>query len=205
MIIHKNGYVLSNAHVAEDAHTKRCMLRKGSPANNYAWAELVFFPIGYNSDFHDNSTFRRDVAIWRITNSATDSPLPAEFPAFAIDENETITDGEKLETFSYPAELLSYSIILNSLYLVFSETTVQAHDNYFIQSIEGIGSQKGSSGGILIDPYTGRLVGMIFAVSDTQSKLITDRKTYSLTTYAINATVKSQTGMSINEYLATNP
>jgi hypothetical protein len=202
VFIDPRGFLITNAHVAEDS-TGRCLIRKGSPAQNYVWAEMIFFPTDYTASATSNATLRRDISIWKVVESATKDSLPSTFPSYELDASLQVQDGTKLETFSYPAELLSYSVIINSLYMVFSETDVEAHDSFFIQSVEGVGSQKGSSGGVLIDPYTGKLAGVIFAVSSGESKAIIDRKTYSLTPYAINETVRLQTGKNIPEYLST--
>jgi hypothetical protein len=95
--------------------------------------------------------------------------------------------------------------IVSALYLSFSETTVKSHDAYFIESSQGLGSQKGSSGGILLDPYTGEFAGLIFAINDEKSSSISERTLFSLTPFAINEAVRSATGKDIHAYLDENP
>lgn len=202
IIIDPRGYVLTNAHISDDAGEPTCLLRRGSPAENYALAKRVFTAPGFSPTVLEPDNLRKDVAIWKITGLVGTS-MPASFPAITIDPNVTVTIGSPLSTFSYPAELLGSQAILRALYLTFSETHVTAKDSYFIESAQGLGSQKGSSGGVLIDPYTGKFAGLIFAVSDEDATSVSSRKLLSLTPFAIDQVVKNATGKNWNDYLST--
>lgn len=196
VIIHPDGYVLANAHLIEDENPQTCTLRKpavggtSGKAESFAIAERVFLHPDFSATSTDEEILRRDISLWRIIGPSGSgaAPLPTSFPFFNIDPLVEPQDGMRLATFTYPAEFLGFETILKSLYLSFSETTVEAHDLYFIQSVEGTGSQKGSSGGVLIDPATGSLAGMIFAISEERGAAETtmSRKLFSLTPAAID-------------------
>lgn len=205
VVIDPRGYVLTNAHIAsEDAGEPTCVLRKGSPAEPYARAKRIFTAPNFSDTLLESENLKKDVAIWRITTIAHGA-TPTPIPAIGVDPDFTVTTGAPLSTFSYPAEFLGSQAIARSLYLSFSETTVTQIDKYFIESEHGVGSQKGSSGGVLIDPYTGTFAGLIFAVSGDETKQVSNRKMLSLTSFAIDQVVRNATDMSLAEYLSTNP
>ena len=196
VIIHPQGYILTNAHT--------CLIRRGSPARNFAIAERVFLSPGFSSKSRTRENLATDVAIWKITN-IIEKNTSGVFPFFSIYPANVPTDGTALATFSYPAELLGSYAVVSALYLSFSETQIISHDTYFIESAQGLGSQKGSSGGILLDPFTGELAGLIFAVNDIHAEYVSERTLFSLTPFAINETVRAATGKDLDTYLAGNP
>jgi hypothetical protein len=205
IVISEKGYILTNAHVAEETVSHRCLIRNGSPAHAYAWVERVFMPKNFSITKHSDENLRQDVSLWRVVSSANQTPLPVSFPAFTIDPAKEAVIGTALATFSYPAELLGFQAITTYLYLSFSETIVEAKDTYFIQSLQSLGSQKGSSGGALVDPYTGDFIGLIFAVSESKNTDISSRKLFSLSARAIDDTVYDETGKHLYAYLETDP
>lgn len=205
VIIHTDGYILTNAHVTDTAKPKPCLIRNGSPARNYAIAEQIFIPPQFSSTSTSRENLAQDIALWKITKVLEDTQQPAKFSALAIRPAFQVIDSAPYATFSYPAELLGSPTIVSSLYLSFSETIVQAHDAYFIESTQGLGSQKGSSGGILLDPYTGEFAGLIFAINDEKTQSIAERMLFSLTPFAINEAVRNATGKDLEAYLAGNP
>jgi len=201
VIIHEAGFVLTNSHIITEPDPPPCLLRMGSPARNYATAERVFNG-AFDPESNDGENFRHDVSIWKIVESATKTPLPQTFSAFTVDPTQKVNAKDPLSTFSYPAELLGSQIILNTLHLVFSETIVSVHDPFFIESTQGIGSQKGSSGGILVDPFTGNFSGLIFAISNNDDTSdISKRSLFSLTPFAINQAVIASTGRPLKQFL----
>ena len=204
VIIHPQGYILTNAHVAQTEQSHICLIRRGSPARNFAIAERVFLPPNFSSQSHTRENLAQDVAIWKITNVIERSAI-GTFPFFSIRPHTLSTDGAALATFSYPAELLGSQAIVNALYLSFSETQIISHDAYFIESAQGLGSQKGSSGGILLNQFTGELAGLIFAINDKKTEYISERTLFSLTPFAINEAVRATTGKDLDAYLAENP
>ncbi len=203
VIIHADGYILTNAHIT-GVNTEPCLIRRGSPARNFAIASRVFIPPDFSVEKTTRENLSRDIAIWKITD-VLDPEAAATFPSLAIHPTPQITNGSPLSTFSYPAELLGSQTVISALYLSFSETIVSSHDTHFIESAQGLGSQKGSSGGILLDPYTGEFAGLIFAINDDHSESISERTLFSLTPFAIQETVRTVTGKNLETYLAEKP
>lgn len=203
IIINPAGYILTNAHIVDNANKEQeCTVRKGSPALSFAIAKRVFVPSAYAATTSVTEQIKWDMAIWKIKNPAAagQTPLPETFDALTLDIIHEFFPQEALATFSYPAELLSKEVILSSLYLVFSETAVEGVDENFIQSLAGLGSQQGSSGGALLDPTTGTLVGLIFAVDKEME--INKRRLFALRASRINEIMKKETGKTLEEYLA---
>ena len=80
---------------------------------------------------------------------------------------------------------------------------MEGTDDYFIQSWAGLGSQQGSSGGALLDPTTGKFVGLIFAI-DKETE-INKRRLFALRASRIDEIMKTETGKTLEDYLATQP
>ena len=91
VIISSNGYILTNAHVAEAFVNQNyeCKIRQGSPARNIGYAKIVMFPKAYTSSGGNSwEGHANDVSIWKFTRSAnSDEALPKEFPYYSIDPN----------------------------------------------------------------------------------------------------------------------
>src|SRR3990167_9977375 len=83
VIIHPQGYILTNAHVAQTEQSHTCLIRRGSPARNFAIAERVFLPPNFSSQSHTRENLAQDVAIWKITNVIERSAI-GTFPFFSI-------------------------------------------------------------------------------------------------------------------------
>lgn len=204
IIISPNGYILTNAHVAEAFVNQNyeCRIRQGSPARNIGYAKIVMFPKAYTG-FGGNSWERHanDVSIWKFTHSASsDEALPKEFPYYPIDPNYLPKKDQPLATFSYPGELLGYEVLLKNLNMLFGETIVTEFNADFIVSGMSLSSQSGSSGGILVDIYTSNFAGLIFGVTTDTS--INQRKLFSLSPYAVNRVVKNETGFNLADFLS---
>ncbi|PJE64639.1 MAG: hypothetical protein COU90_02245 [Candidatus Ryanbacteria bacterium CG10_big_fil_rev_8_21_14_0_10_43_42] len=204
VILNDAGYILTNAHVAYAENPKPCLIRRGSPAQNFAIAERIFIPSDFSGTSLAYANIVRDIAIWKITTFIGNNTL-ADLSPLEINPLYAPSINSPLSTFSYPAELLGSEAIVRHLHLSFSETIVRAQDAFIIESTQGIGSQKGSSGGIIINPFTGTFAGLIFAINEGESSSITERNLFSLTPLAIDATVRAETGKSLKEFLAGNP
>lgn len=204
ILIHSNGTILTNAHITDNANKdQECTVRAGSPAAPFAVAKLFFTPPAFSATTSIAAKAKWDMALWKIVRSSSAIPLPETFEALAIDFTHDFFSQEALATFSYPAELLSKEVILSSLYLVFSETNVEAVDEIFIQSLAGLGSQQGSSGGALLDPTSGKFVGLIFAV-DRETE-INKRRLFALRASRIDEIMKQETGKTLEDYLSAQP
>ncbi|MDP3800327.1 MAG: trypsin-like peptidase domain-containing protein [bacterium] len=202
VLISPNGYILTNAHVAEAFVNKNyeCKIRQGSPAKNIAYAKIVMFPTAYTTNNKNNwEGHANDVSIWKITRSASGEPITSTFPYYSIDTNYLPKKDQPLATFSYPGELLGYEVLLKNLNMLFGETIVSEFNADFIVSGMSLSSQSGSSGGILADVYTNKFAGLIFGVTTTTN--INERKLFSLSPYAIDRVVKNETGQSLADFL----
>ncbi len=202
-LISETGHVITNAHVANDfasADNYECLVRQGSPARALGYAKLVLFPQKYTSTAERQTQAENDISIWLITRPSGETPLPESFPYFEVKTKYTPKLNQPLATFSYASELLGFEILLKSLNLLFSETTVTEFDQNFILSKASLGSQMGSSGGVLVDVYSGDFAGLIFAV-DTQTD-ISKRTLFSLTPFSIERIVEQESGKTLKEFLA---
>lgn len=200
IIVSAEGHILSNAHVGADLERPECLIRIGSPAKNLAYADLLFIPQKYTEATTDFTRARYDVSIWKIARPVGNTPLPEIFEALTIDYETSPKSGDQFAVFSYPAEVFGFQTILKSLTLLFTNTEVVSFGEYFIETINSLSSQKGSSGGALIDRETLMLRGLIFGVSGDE--LAADRKLFSLRPDWISGVIKEETGLSLQEYLA---
>ncbi|MDA1334840.1 MAG: hypothetical protein O2794_02385 [bacterium] len=193
-IVSPEGHILSVAHLTEGLNIgSKCTLRRGSPARDFASAELLFVPDNYKLATTTNSQAPFDFSIWKIITEDKQS-----FEYWDITTDKILDSNNNVLTLSYAAELNSGSALKN-LNLLFSLTTVDFDDSYIVRSKSTISAQEGSSGGILVDPYTSNIRGMIFGVSKDDS--VFDRFLFSLNPQAIENALKNETGKTIKEYL----
>ena len=98
--VHPDGVILTNAHVAQfllletvsDTGTTECILRTGDPAEPRYRASLLYLPPAWVQEnaaaiLEDSplGTGERDYALLYAYASADRTPLPAQFPALAVD------------------------------------------------------------------------------------------------------------------------
>lgn len=211
-IIHPRGYILTNGHLAvhfEDPNTE-CILRKGSPARNFARAKVVWLP-DQTPKIGVSEIPKNDVAILKITELADGSALPENFEYFDINKNYIPKIGEKLYSINYPSEFLGVDIALTNMNLVFTIGTVDSFltvdDN--AADAEGVylkgelSAQHGSSGGIFLDAQNGDIVGLFVGL--TEGKTTADRMQFMFMSSYINRILTEAKGMGLSEYLATSP
>ncbi|MEK7630405.1 MAG: serine protease [Patescibacteria group bacterium] len=199
-LIDSHGYIVSNAHIVEESNQQIiCTIRAGSPAIEIGKVKLVLMSAEYFATTDEQTKARMDISLWKLEGVRTD------WPYWEIDFDTTPKVGEQLFTQSYPAELLSSEIVFKNLNLLFSNTVVSETDTSFIASRATIAAQHGSSGGILIDPYTGKLRGIIFGISSDANKAINERVLYAITPSRINALAWQETKKQFREYLSALP
>ncbi|MEK7576496.1 MAG: serine protease [Patescibacteria group bacterium] len=198
VIISSNGYIATNAHIADDLKDVHptCTVRRGSPAQNFDTARLVWSPKIYHATTSESVRATHDIAIWKLKQTTQTSFFDFDYETEPV-PNETFL------TLSYPAELLSAQIIFQSLSLAFSNTIVTDVGYSIIQSRATISAQHGSSGGVLIDPYTARIRGIIFGINKTES--ISNRILYALSPKGINKAILEDTQKTLTDFLAGNP
>lgn len=209
IVITKEGVILTNAHVAQyfllrDFREKDfvdCVIRTGSPAYPRYHAELVYISPtwidvnkGLLKEQNPKGTGENDFALLRITSSIDGSPL-SEFTHIPVDIRENIDIGEPVVLVSYPAGFLGGIAILQNLNAASANTTVQDLATFSENKIDVISvggtvvSQKGASGGAVVDKY-GTLIGII-SIS-TEATTTGARKLFAVTPAYINRTLQSE-------------
>jgi Trypsin-like peptidase domain len=185
MIISSDGLILTNAHVAEYFLLKdfngqknfiQCTIRTGSPAYPTYTAKLVYISptwITLNKDNINQSdptgTGENDYALIKITGRIDKSPIK-QTSFVPVNTEETINTGDNVLLSAYPAEFLGGIAIERDLYPVTTITQVSdvftfSKNDLDIISVPGTAvSQKGSSGGGVLDEY-GKLEGVISTTS----------------------------------------
>lgn len=199
IVISITGHILSNAHVTQNLDGNTCRIRQGSPAKNWAFADLLFIPNAYKTATSSYEQARHDISLWKVSSAFPQNTLPESFTMIPIDYATTPSPDEPLAVFSYPAEIFDLQTILRSLSLLFTNTVVIGADEYFIESKDSLSSQKGSSGGALIDRRTAMLRGLIFGVSN--SERAAERSLFSLRPDWISQIIENETGKTLQEYI----
>ncbi|MBI4121547.1 MAG: trypsin-like peptidase domain-containing protein [Candidatus Ryanbacteria bacterium] len=200
-IIDRRGYIITNAHVADDLSRRAvCTVERGSPSREIGQARLIMLPESYKAATTSTERAHYDVSLWKMERMET--PLEE---AWEFDFGNFPKSGDRYLTQSYPGEFEAESRFFTGATLLFSAATVTDTDIYLIGASGALASQKGSSGGILIDRFTGRLRGLIFGIDVGNSPQIEKRTLYSLTPYAINTAIEKETGKTLLEYLVNNP
>jgi hypothetical protein len=199
-IINTHGYIISNAHIVDKNNLQPiCTVRAGSPASEIGKAKLVLIPPDYFATSDQQVQARMDISLWKLEGER------ADWPHWDIDFDTTPRKNEQLLTQSYPAELLSNELVFKNLNLLFSNTIITDADASIIASRATIAAQHGSSGGILIDPYTAKLRGIIFGISSDTTEAISERTLYAITPSRINSIAWQESKKQFREYLAVLP
>lgn len=222
--IHSDGVILTNAHVAqylllgetELLGDAECLVRTGDPAKAEYKAKLLYIPptwVQKNASLIDNEaptgTGERDYALLYVSSSITKSPLPAKFPALAVDTNylPRSIEGSSIQAAGYPATDLIKNGANTPLIPRIATTTVSElytfGSNYAdVFSIHGTNvGAEGSSGGPIVTPE-GKVIGMIVTRGNDE----TDGKgsLRAITLSHINSTIKEETGFSLENNVSGN-
>lgn len=218
VMIGSNGYILTNAHVAQyfllDDQGISCGIRTGNPAALAYRASLAFIPALW---IRDNSsvllnpapsgTGERDFAILAVTSSASDAPLPGSYPGLSVAFSAPAA-GTPVVVGSYGAQFLEFEQIETALFptLVFGAIRQQLTFDTNTPDVVALGgsaaAQEGSSGGGVTDS-SGALVADI-----TTSTITGDTSTRSLsaiTTDYIRREYRAETNRTLDDLLATPP
>ena len=210
-IIHPSGYVLTNAHLAThftEAGTE-CVLRRGSPAKNFANAKVVWIP-DQTKKIADGEIPMNDAAILKIT-SMTDGSAVGNLEYFKIDPFYLIKEGERLYSLNYPTEFLGAETALRDANLVFSLGTVEkiVTIDEETSTAEGIylkgelSAQHGSSGGIFLDLQNGNVVGLFVGL--TEGATTADRKQFMFMSSYLERIMVEDKGIGLSAFLASSP
>lgn len=222
--VHSDGVIITNAHVAQYLLLETtdllgeadCVIRQGNPAIAKYRVELLYLPpawIQQNADVIDSvaptGTGERDYALLYVSESLTDEPLPARFPALAVDTEllpHTII-GEAVEAAGYPATDLiangaSTPLIPKKASTNITELYTFGSNYADVISIGGsaVGAE-GSSGGPVINS-AGKAIGIIVTRGDDEA----DGKgsLRAITLSHIERTIKEETGFSLEKNISGN-
>lgn len=219
VIITGGGLILTNAHIAQylllkDFREKdylKCIGRTGSPAYPKYNLELVYISPNWVSvnktllkEQNPKGTGEDDFAFLRITGSIDSSKLPDFLTFIEPNVREIIDKGEPVLLVSYPAGFLGGLSIIKDLNVVSSITTVQdvftfKEGTIDVLSVGGtIVSQKGSSGGLVVDKNTS-LIGIITTSSDGETT--SSRGLNAITLSYINKVMEKEIGMNLKNFL----
>lgn len=177
-VIHKDGTVLTNAHVgqfpllSESNPNISCMARYGSPAQGSLSVKTAYISPEWINSFgkYINTdgapqTGKSDFAILKI-----EMPKSGLYP-IQISTSPELTTQSNILSLSYPANILGKNGAYSSLYSqkeslsirrVYSVGTIE-YD--IIETSPSTSGQKGSSGGALLD-QDGKQIGLIATVVD---------------------------------------
>lgn len=218
IIVSGDGLIITNAHVAQyfllkDFRQKdfiQCVARTGNPAYPKYHLELVYIPPEWVSenkaqlkDPNPKSTGENDFAFLRITDAIDGEKLPDALPFIQANVREQISIGESTLLASYPAGFLGGLSILQSLYLTSAIATVSnvytfKNGTLDVISVPGtVVSQKGSSGGAVVDSHT-TLIGIISTTSggDTTG----ERDLNAITLAYVNRSLQEELGITLAQF-----
>ena len=219
-VITQDGLILTNAHIAQyllvkDFHQKdfvECFVRTGSPAYPKYRLELVYISptwVTQNKtvlkEKNPKGTGENDFAFLRITNSIDGGNLPDKFSFLPLNTREVINRGEPVLLVSYPAGFLGGILILKDLNITSSVTTVQEIFTFKENTIDIIAvpgtiiSQKGSSGGLVVDKNA-TLIGII--TTSSEETMTSDRRLNAITISHINRGLQNELGITLSQFLS---
>ncbi len=220
VIIDPRGIILTNAHIAQYMLLQNykfknfvdCTIRTGEPAYPRYKAELIYISPDWVkenksilTEENPKGTGENDFAFLRITESIDKTPLPA-FNFIRPDVREEIEIGEPVLLASYPAGFLGSISVLQGLYINSAITTVQKVFTFTDTTLDLISvggtvlSQKGSSGGAVVDRY-GRIIGLISTSSEADTT--SERDLRAITMAHINRRMIDPFG-GLNSFLSLN-
>jgi hypothetical protein len=216
VIISKTGLIITNAHIGQywliknlngKKNSVDCTIRTGSPAHATYNAELIYISpqwIEENKtiliDQNPKGTGEHDYAFLQIKSPIDGLALPNEFPFITARVSEDPYIGENVLLASYPAGFLGGISIVQYLYQSSAITKVSdvftfKADTIDVISVGGtIVSQKGSSGGAVVDEHN-QLIGIITTSTSGDTTSARDLKAITLT--YINRDLKNEAKVSI--------
>ncbi len=180
VFVSPNGYILTNAHVAQYFLLKnypitnaiKCIVRAGNPAHNRYNATVVFISSVWvktnattSAQMTPHGTGEHDIAILAVTHSDTGVALPISFPFVSI-ATTTPFVGDNVVIGSYAAQFLSNGIVQTALYPTIVYGSVKKLYTFATTTADVVGlggtvaAQEGSSGGGIINAYN-KLIALI--------------------------------------------
>lgn len=223
IVISKKGVILTNAHVAQYVLLKdygvkdfiSCIGRTGSPASPAYKIELLYFPPNWLTDNaksikaeNPQGTGENDYALFLITETLTNTPLPESFSFIDIDTDQKHITGDIPVLLSgYPVNFLGGIETERELWLTSSPASItklyyfNEKENVDAFSVgSNIVAQKGVSGGGAINQWSGRLEGISTTVTDGTTT--GDRDLVAISIAHIDRSIKENTGKGLDDFLA---
>lgn len=222
--VHSDGVIMTNAHVAQylllettdllgDAE---CLIRQGDPATAEYKAELLYIPPAWvqkNASVIDadipTGTGERDYALLYVSESVSNKPLPARFPALELDTEllPHSTKNMRVTAAGYPATDLIKNGANTFLKPKQADTSISElytfTSNYAdVFSIRGseVGAE-GSSGGPVVN-QAGKVIGMISTRGDDSIDGAGSLR--AITISHIHRTILEETGFSLARNISGN-
>lgn len=221
VVITGDGLILTNAHIAQylllkDFREKdylKCIGRTGSPAYPRYNLELVYISPSWVKENKSilkeqtpTGTGEHDFAFLRITGNI-DGSQTGSFTYIEPNSRGFINKGEPVLLASYPAGFLGGISIVQDLNVTSAVTNIQDVFTFKDGSIDVISvggtiiSQKGSSGGLVVDRDTS-LIGIITTSSNGETT--SSRGLNAITIGYIAIDFQTESGMTFRNFLDSN-
>ncbi len=222
VVVSKSGLILTNAHLAQyfllkdyaGKNSLDCVARTGSPAYPKYNLELVYISptwVEKNKTLlkeqNPMGTGENDFAFVRITGMVDGSKLPESFTYLSMNIRENIISKEPVLLVSYPAGFLGGISVLQDLSITSAITLTDTLYTFKDGSVDLISvpgtvvSQKGSSGGAVVDKYAS-LLGII--VTTSSGEKTSDRDLQAITLAYINRSLQNEIGLNLEQFTNQN-
>lgn len=221
--IHKNGVILTNAHIAQfllledtkNGVTTKCTVRTGTPAVPRYYADLLYIPpLWVNENAKElrsetpSGTGERDYALLYITEAII-GELPATFPALRPDTSplKNAAKNQAVLAAGFPAEIIRTEGPKASLNPVVATTTITELFTYTKNKVDLIGiapsvvGEQGSSGGPIVT-LEGTIIGMIATRGNAEKDGAKSLR--AITLAYIDRTIREETGVGLFETISGN-
>lgn len=213
VMIHKNGVILTNAHVAQflllsepqRGITTTCTVRMGDPAVAKYYADLLYIPPTWVTEnakeLHSETpsgTGERDYALLYVTGAIDGTLLPSEFPALNVNVTPFTNDAKNqvVRAAGFPAEMVRTEGSKAAISPVVATTTITELFTYTAKKVDLVGiapsnaGEHGSSGGPIVD-LEDNVIGLISTKGDVKKD--GEKSLRAITLPYIDRTIREET------------